>query len=191
MMSVGRLAGAVIATAAPARDPVRSAQAEVARYAFLAGTRWIVPASTLPAIAFDLATGTGSEVFDQTVRNITDVQSGYIRGRTAAQMRDPGSGEPVAEPACKHVAGSVTPEGRVQITFVNREQSTALAATRGTGRLGRANEWRFEAMQMSSGTTGLVVHWSCTVQCRPGDACEAELPGTTSSLADFLAACDG
>ena len=33
-------------------------------------------------------------------------------------------------------------------------------------------------------------HWSAMVQCKPGQPCEDRLPGTKSSLEDFLAICD-
>ena len=199
-MTIGRLGAAAAAvaaigfgaTAAMAKDPLTSAAADVAKYAFLEGSRWIVPPATLPAILYEPEDGTVRDIVDQTVWDITGYRDGYFWGRTVARLSDAATGEPLGGFSCLDMVGSVTPGGRVHITFVDPERTTVLTAIRGTGLLvrGRGNRWQFEEMQMSSGFTSLVVHWSYMVECRPGDACEAELPGTTSSLAEFLAACD-
>jgi hypothetical protein len=171
--------------------PSLAAPSEVAKYRFLKGSKWIVPRATLPAISFDLATGTATALIDQTVWDITDYRDGYVWGQTAAQFRDASTGELVSS-ACMHMVGSVTPSGKVHITFVNKDQETALTATRGAGKLVReqGGAWVFEEMQMSSGSASITAHWSAMVQCKPGQACENRLPGTKSSLQDFLAACD-
>jgi hypothetical protein len=49
--------------------------------------------------------------------------------------------------------------------------------------------WIFE-MQMATGVVSVLAHWSYMYQCESGQACETRLPGTTQSLADFLAQCD-
>lgn len=43
---------------------------------------------------------------------------------------------------------------------------------------------------MASSAPNLVVHWSFMVQCKTGQRCQSQLPGTTGSLADFLKAGD-
>ena len=175
----------------PLATPSLAALSEIAKYRFLEDSKWIVPRATLPAISFDLATGTATAVVDQTVWDITDYRDGYFWGQTAAEFRDAATGELVSS-ACMHMVGSVTPSGKVHITFVNKDQETALTATRGTGRLvrDRGGAWVFEEMQMSSGSTSITAHWSAMVQCKPGQPCEDRLPGTKSSLEDFLATCD-
>jgi hypothetical protein len=186
------VAASILSTAALApAAPALAAPSEVAKYRFLEDSKWIVPPATLPAISFDLATGTATAIVDQTVWDITHYRDGYFWGQTAAQMRDASTGKLVSS-ACMHMVGSVTPSGKVHITFVNQDQETALTAVRGTGRLVRAKGagWVFEEMQMSSGSTSIVAHWSVMAQCKPGQPCEDRLPGTKSSLEDFLANCD-
>ena len=46
--------------------------------------------------------------------------------------------------------------------------------------------WSME-MQMSTGTTDTVNHWAYMVSCETGDPCEQQVPGTTLSLAAFMA----
>lgn len=186
------IAIAFIAVVGPTRESVAAPLPDMAKYDFLEGSKWFVPHSTLPAITFDLATGTASAIVDQTVWDITHYRYGYFWGRTVAELRDAESGELLSEPSCMHLVGSVTPRGQVHITFINQDQPTALTATRGTGWLvwhGRTG-WRFEEMQMSAGMTSVVVHWSFMEQCKPGQTCEAQLPGTDSSLWDLLDVCE-
>jgi hypothetical protein len=184
------IAGLAVLISSPA-TPTLAAPSEMAKYRFLENSNWIVPPATLPAISYELATGTATAVVDQTVWDITGYRDGYFWGRTAAQFRDAATGDLVSS-ACMHMVGSVTPSGKVHITFVNTDQETALTATRGTGKLVRAKggAWAFEEMQMSSGSTSVMAHWSAMVQCKPGQPCEGRLPGTKSSLQDFLAICD-
>jgi hypothetical protein len=162
-----------------------------AKYRFLRDSKWYVPAETLPAVEMQLRNGRVRAVVDQTVWEITDYRYGYFWGRTVASFKYASTGQPVAAPACSRMIGSVTPSGRVHITFVGDGQTTALTAVRGTGTLsGNSQEgWRFE-MQMSTGSTSVIAHWSYMDQCKPGDACESKLPGTELSLSQFLAQCD-
>jgi hypothetical protein len=160
------------------------------KYSFLAGSSWYVPTQTLPAIEMNLANGKISLVADQTVWSITGYRYGYFWGRTVAVFTRRVAGALKTSLSCASMLGSVTPDGRVQITFVPKGQKTALTAVRGTGALSQTpNDWLFE-MQMSTGTTSVVAHWSYMAQCKPGQACEAELPGSSLSLQQFLAQCE-
>lgn len=173
-----------------AEAPVAPNAADLAEYSFLGGSTWYVPTQTLPAIEMNLANGNISAVADQTVWAITGYRYGYFWGRTAAVFTRQIAGASRSALSCASMLGSVTPDGRVHITFVPKGQKTTLGAVRGIGALSRAShEWLFE-MQMSTGATSVVAHWSYMAQCRPGQACEAKLPGSALSLKQFLAQCD-
>ena len=184
------LAVACLASLAVRAEPVIPNAADRVQFGFLRGSKWYVPAQTLPAIEMNLANGKVSGVVDQTVWDITGYRYGYFWGRTAAVFTRQAAGVPNSQLSCASMLGSVTPDGRVYITFTPQGQKTTLGAVRGIGTLTRSGSgWQFE-MQMSTGTTSVIAHWSYMAQCRPGQACEAKLPGSDLSLAQFLAQCD-
>jgi len=43
---------------------------------------------------------------------------------------------------------------------------------------------------MSTGFNSVLAHWSYMDQCKPGQPCEAQLPGSDLSLEQFLAQCN-
>jgi hypothetical protein len=171
-------------------EPVTTAPG-VAKFSFLRGSKWYVPRQTLPAIEMKLQTGATRAIVDQTVWNITNYRDGYFWGRTAAVFTYPAGGQPASGPSCSRMVGSVTPSGNIHITFIPDGQKTLLGSVVGTGTLtgNKSDGWTFE-MQMSTGTTSVIAHWSYMDQCKPGDACETKLPGSKLSLADFLKQCD-
>lgn len=188
------LAATVISLGYPAawaKPPTTTEQA-VVKFSFLRDSKWYVPRQTLPAMEMKLQTGRVRAVVDQTVWHITNYRDGYFWGRTAAVFTYAGTGQPIGDPACSRMVGSVTPSGLVHITFIPAGQNTMLGAVVGTGTLTGSNAegWAFQ-MQMSTGTTSVIAHWSYMDQCKSGDACEAKLPGSQLSLADFLQQCDG
>ena len=160
------------------------------QYSFLRGSKWYVPPSTLPAIEMRLKTGRVRALVDQTVWDITHYRYGYFWGRTVAVFKYVNTGQPIGDPGCSRMVGSVTPSGRVHITFIPDGPPVTSLATTGLGTLSgnKTDGWTFE-MQMSTGVTKLLAHWSYMVQCKSGQACEAKLPGSDLSLADFLAQC--
>jgi hypothetical protein len=197
MLRAGILAAACAAAitclggvAASAEQPIATANG-VAQFRFLRGSKWYVPPETLPAMEFKLSNGRARALIDQTVWDITDYRYGYFRGRTVAVFKYAATGEPLGEPACSRMVGSVTPTGRVHITFIPNGDRTMSNATVGTGTLTGSDQegWVFE-MQMSTGFNSVVAHWSYMEQCKPGQPCETQLPGSTLSLEEFLAQCD-
>jgi hypothetical protein len=172
-------------------EPLGNATRGVGQFRFLQGSKWYVPAETLPAMELQLRNGRVRALVDQTVWDITNYRDGYFWGRTAAVFKYAATGQPVGGPACTTMVGSVTPDGRIYITFVSQGQKTTLGATRGIGTLTGNDQqgWTFQ-MQMSTGVNTVIAHWSYMDQCKAGDACEAQLPGSDLSLADFLAQCD-
>lgn len=151
------------------------------------GTYWIVPQAFLKAIQWNTDDPDASTAIDdQTVWHIQRYDNGYFFGPVVAQL----SGRPAM---CQYLIGSVTPEGRVYITFNSQPaapQATP-ALTTGFGEmtpyLGR---WAF-GMQMASGSASMqVTHWAYMTQCSEGQACWNDLPGVDESVPAMLANCD-
>lgn len=163
--------------------------APASRWAWLGagdGTYWYVPTAYLPAYRWSTDDPAGAtQASDQTVWHLQRFANGYVFGAVAAQLDD-------GAPQCQAVIGSVTPDGRVYLTFNATGGKGPPALTTGVGAMVRSGKgWAFE-MQMASGNDRLqVTHWARMMQCRPGEACWTALPGLTStSLPDFLAQCD-
>jgi hypothetical protein len=192
-MIVAACAAAIACFGVAAAQAQSSGQAGAAagQFRFLKNSKWYVPTETLPAAELKLTTGRVRALIDQTVWDIDHYRDGYFSGRSVAAFKYAATGEPFGAPACSRLIGSVTPSGHVYIIFVDDGQNTAFGAVRGIGTLTGSDQagWRFE-MQMSTGATSVVAHWSYMDQCKPGEACEAQLPGSDLSLADFLAQCD-
>ena len=162
-----------------------------AQYGFLRGSKWYVPADTLPAVNMPLNANIVQPLSDQTVWEITGYSKGYFWGRSVAVFKRP-NGNQLGPVACSRMLGSVTPSGRVHITFVPQGDTDTSGAVTGIGTFARVAQqgWTFE-MQMATGAMSVLAHWSYMYQCNSGDACETRLPGTNQSLADFLAQCPG
>jgi hypothetical protein len=177
------LAGSSPSTAAPT-----SLVQGTAKYNFLRGSKWYVPTQTLPAVEMILKTGHVRNLVDQTVWDITNYRDGYFWGNTVAVFTSASTGQPTGDPSCSRMIGSPTPDGQVQITFIGADQTTAIGAVRGAGTLTRnpGQDWMFD-MQMSTGTSSIIVHSSFMKQCKTGDDCQTKLPGSELSLSDFLA----
>jgi hypothetical protein len=156
---------------------------------WLVGTYWIVPPGNLSAPLFSSDREEPVWFSDQTVWQITGAANGYFWGNTAALVRPPGTGED-AVPAAQRLMASVTPEGRVHITFVPVDSDGDTAEVIGIGNMRwRDGQWMAE-MQMSTpfGASGQLLHWAYMVQCTPEDAAWQQLPGTDQSLPEFLEA---
>lgn len=161
----------------------------VPEYNFLKNTIWYVPQPTLHAMEMNPRTGAVQMRIDQTVWRITDYRQGYFWGSLVVQLRNL-AGKPVGNPTCARMMASVTPDGKVLATFVPPVPEGAALAVQANGTLtkGPDDAFRFE-MQRTSGTQKLLAHASYMVQCKAGDACNAQLPGTDLSLPSFLALC--
>lgn len=156
---------------------------------WLAQTYWYVPERFLAAPQLDPAGGPPVWMVDQTVWQIEDCRHGYFWGNTAILLYGQGDDPSTQRVMGRRLAGSLTPEGSVQMSFMPETRRGASQATVGTGRFRRdaAGLWAFE-MQMGTGATDLVVHWADMLQCRPGDAAWDRLPGTPYSVPELLAA---
>ena len=150
------------------------------------GTYWYVPTENLQAIKWDTSAPSAyASIRDQTVWHIANFDNGYFFGPLVVQFE----GYPRL---CQYMVGSVTPEGRVYISF-NSVQVVPVgnpSITTGTGAMvWQRGGWTFN-MQMASGSSSTqVAHWAFMHQCTADQPCWKHLPGTTQSLAEFLAEC--
>jgi hypothetical protein len=169
-----------------------AAQAGPDPYRFLNNSYWYVPTETLPAIQVDPSTGAVTRLVDQTLWTITSYTAGYFLGTSTAVLKNADTGAPIGPPSCTRIVGSVTPKGDVYIAFLDPSDPNAAAdAIVGLGHLEQqaGTTWRF-TMQMSTGNSSAIAHWSYMNQCKAGAPCNTRLPGTTLSLQQFAALCN-
>ena len=187
---------ASIAADAPAAgDPPSPSQ----RWAWLAadgGTYWYVPQAGLPAYRWRTSDPAGaSQVSDQTVWHIERFENGYVFGPVVGQLDD-------QAPQCQYLIGSITPDGRVYLTFTSTGGSGTPTLTTGIGEViddGVLDDRVLDdrrgpvfQMQMATGSSQLqVTHWARMTQCREGQSCWNALPGLDdTSIPEFLGTCD-
>lgn len=172
-ITLGATAGSLPASAATVRD-----------WQWLNGTTWIVPPTGLLAYVYAPELNQLVPVQDQTVYMITGYRNGYFWGRTATMLGD-------GAVTCKALVGSVTPEGKIYLTFTDQPYVTGTSTTTiGVGNMvKKGNQWTM-ANQMSTGTSSAQVgHWAYMVQSRPGSASWYSLPGVNMSVHDFMDPC--
>jgi hypothetical protein len=152
-------------------------QPRAARWAWLANTYWYVPKPNLSAVIFDPSTGALVPVRDQTVFHITGYRNGYFWGETVTQL---GQGTPTSSA----LVGSVTPQGRVLLSFT----SSSGTVIQGFGKMTRVRgRWTMENQMFTVSTSGSQIgHWAYMVQTRPGMKSWASLPSAGVSVPTFL-----
>ncbi|OZG69738.1 hypothetical protein BTA51_29375 [Hahella sp. CCB-MM4] len=158
-------------------------------WSWLAGTFWYVPELYLPAPQFSPDGEPPIWMSDQTVWQITEYEKGYFWGNCAVSVTLAEDAPANDTPNGLCLTGSITPDGRVLMSFMPINPAGSALATSGFGVTTlRETEWVFE-MQMSANQNGsLLLHWAYMYQCRPGDAAWEELPGTKYSVPGFLEA---
>ncbi len=175
-ISLGALALAVLLS-----EPAEAAN--TARWKWLKGTTWIVPSNNLLAYVYSPAENRLVPVSDQTVYTITGYRNGYFWGRTAAQLGD-------NDVTCKSLVASVTPEGKVFLTFTDYPYSEGVEPTIGTGTMTQKNgKWTMQNQMSTGSASAQVGHWAYMVQARPGSAEWRSLPGVGTSVPDFMEPC--
>ena len=188
------LAAALIAVAAARACPPALADGTTAgaRWQWLAHTYWYVPTQYLLAIASSPALKTPIPLSDQTVYYISNYAGGYFWGTTAVSYSRSGSSADSSGVSCLQLVGSVTPEGKVHLTFTLFGSSgSSSEPTVGIGTMTRqGSRWTMEN-QMSTLAVGdlLLTHWAYMYQCKQTEPCFAELPGAGMSMPDFLGPC--
>jgi len=172
--------------ARPQRHPAtfaahRPAGPTVNRWSWLENTYWYVPTRNLPAVLFNSSTGSLTPVSDQTVYHITEYRSGYFRGDCVTQLNS-------GSASSSTVLGSVTPEGKVLLTFTSTGSSSSPSVTNGYGTMQRkGGGWTMENQMFTSPTSTLQIgHWAYMVQTRPGLRSWNSLPGSGLSVPQFL-----
>ena len=161
---------------------VRNAVAPtVHRWSWFAGTYWYVPPQNLPATVFNSQSNTIQPVSDQTVFQITGYRSGYFWGKTVTQIG-------TSSPSGTSMVGSVTPEGRVLLTFTTTSQGSSPTVTEGFGQMRRKfGHWTMENQMFTSpGSSVQLGHWAYMLTTRPGRPSWNSLPGVGVSVPTFL-----
>ena len=151
---------------------------------WLNGTTWYVPTSGLPAYVYTPGnSNTLTPVQDQTVYTITGYRNGYFWGRTAGKLG-------TNEISCTSLVGSVTPEGKIYLTFTPYPFSSEDEPTIGVGTMTlKLGGWTMEN-QMSTGSPAAQVgHWAYMVQTNPNAQSWYSLPGVGVSVHTFMADC--
>jgi hypothetical protein len=164
------------------RQAAGAAVAPTARkWSWLANTYWYVPTTNLAAVLYNSSTGRLSPVSDQTVFHITGYREGYFWGDTVTQL---GS----SSPSSSSMLGSVTPQGKVLLTFTQTSTNGSLSITDGYGVMQRKHgQWTMENQMFTAPTETLQIgHWAYTVQTRPGKPSWNSLPGAGVSVPTFL-----
>lgn len=154
------------------------------RWRWLEDTYWYVPTSGLPAYVFSSGNSKPRRTLDQTVYYISEYRNGYFWGETVAQLG-------TSDPTCLTLAGSVTPEGAIHLTFIPEGSNLTGAPTVGVGKMRKKDrKWTMEN-QMSSGPGSRlqVLHWAYMYQSWPRDSSWKSLPGVDMSVREFMAQC--
>lgn len=158
----------------------------VHRWAWLADSYWCVPTRNLPAVIFSSTTNTLAPVSDQTVFQITGYREGYFWGKSVTQL---GS----SAPSSSSMVGSVTPQGRVVLTFTTSGDTSSPTVTEGFGQMRRKfGRWTMQNQMFTSpGDTVQLGHWAYMVPTHPGLPSWRSLPGAGVSVPEFLSEADG
>ncbi len=155
---------------------------------FLADTYWYVTPPDLPALQLSPDDSVLTWRGDQTVWHISGYENGYFWGVTAAVTFDPGEadGKRAERPRHLSLVGTVTADGRVQITFI-RGSRLSESVTTGFGQMTRVGEgWGFQMQMSTASGKNQLLHWATMVQTKEGDASWQKLPGVDLSVPEML-----
>lgn len=131
---------------------------------FFTNSVWIVPKSTL--LAYLMVDGIAKPVKDQTVWVVNGYKDGYIFGQSFTALDK-------APFSTDIFYGSITPEGKVLLTFQGNSTNTGI---------GTFNHQRF-TMQINAGS---LTHWSYMKNVVPSDCDYQKLPGVGISIPEFI-----
>jgi hypothetical protein len=167
---------------APAAHALKAAASPtVGRWSWLANTCWYVPSSNLSAVLYNSTTGTLAPVSDQTVFHITGYRAGYFWGKTVTQL----GSSPASSTS---MIGSVTPQGRVLLTFTHTSSTSSPSVTEGFGTMVRKHrQWTMENQMFTAPSQTLQIgHWAYMLQTHPGLPSWSSLPSAGVSVPHFL-----
>ena len=166
----------------PASPSVRASVLPTARrWSWLANTYWYVPTTNLAAVLYNSSTDIVASVSDQTVYHVTNYRDGYFWGDSVTQLES-------NSPSSSFMVGSVTPEGKVMLTFTQTSTNSSPSITNGYGVMQRKfGQWTMENQMFTSPTEKLQIgHWAYMLQTRPGTASWYSLPSAGVSVPEFL-----
>lgn len=145
----------------------------------LENTIWLVPPSTL--LAFSYSADGYTPTSDQTVWVIDGYEGSYFFGHSYTVL----GGSTFSK---RNLLGTITNEGRVYITFYTEgDASASTDLINGIGTFEKTQGVYQFTMQMNSGDdTSGVSHWSYMINAEDNPKYYNQLPGTTSSVPEFL-----
>lgn len=187
--ALGGLAAVMLMLAAATGGAVaQEVAASPKRWSWIENTIWYVPPKSLPAIMTSAASPAVGQLVDQTVYSIDGYSNGYFWGVVRAQLMPSDTPLPAAPddpPTCMRLAGSVTPQGTLNLSFA--PMSDTGDRTTGVGFMQRhAGDWTME-LQMTTGDTVQVTHWAYMKYCEKGQRCP--LPAISATAQSFLKPC--
>jgi hypothetical protein len=151
-------------------------------WSWLKDTYWYCPAVDMPALQTQ-PDNTFAWVVDQTVWRITGYRDGYFWGVASTLLTPVGDTPDAAQKSDATFFASITPDGRVHITFIRSTLSTTI----GIGIANRRADRAQFSMQMSSGpASSMVVHWAQMLQITPDDPTWMQLPGAGVSASAMV-----
>ncbi len=183
---IREIAGTVVASmvlcgAAAAEQP------SPRRWAWMEGTVWYVPPESLPAIMTTATSPAVVKLLDQTVYSIDGYSGGFFWGVVRAQLMPEKTklpAKPDDDPTCMRLAGSVTPQGTLNLSFTPISSGER---TTGVGFMQRYDgAWTME-LQMTTGDTAQVSHWAYMKSCPKTGRCP--LPAIRATAQSFLKPC--
>jgi hypothetical protein len=147
-------------------------------WSWLKDTYWYCPAPDMLAMQTQSET-TFAWVVDQTVWRITGYRDGYFWGAASTLLTAFGDTPDATKKSDSTFLASITPDGRVHVTFIR----SSLSTTVGTGIASARDGHTQFSMQMSSGPgSSMVVHWAQMLQLTPDDPSWHRLPGAGVSV---------
>lgn len=154
------------------------------KWAWLAGTTWINPSSTI--LAYSLSGGQPPatppnliEAYDQTIYTIEGYKNGYFWGTLVTALQ-PVSGGDITY-SCNSMLGPITPQGDFLIGATAADGTQNMVV----GKMVKVKgKWSMENTKVGSYT-----HWGDMVQSKPGDASYLDLPFVHISVPTMLGKC--
>ena len=136
-------------------------------YDWLAGTQWYVPTANLLAyLTSDTDLSNPLPIGDQTLWDLTSSSGGLFSGQSTATLTVLGSDTV----STSSIAGIITPEGQVRITFTPNGDSTGGPVTVGIGQVRDVGLGPQIEMQMMTGSgSSYATHWAYMTQLPPGE----------------------
>lgn len=134
-------------------------------WSWLAGTRWAIPLEHQRAYLLPAGASEPLAVKEQVVLTIESYNDGYIVGRARIEVSSPAIGDLGSLPLEALLVGSITPEGRLNLSFTTAggTQTTAVGSL-----LTRDGQMRMQ-LQCATGANARLVHQAELRQLAEGE----------------------